>query len=175
MPLPLSDPRWNELLGSYGDTEDIVAMLGDAYEHGGFSEGLLGDLINEIQHQDGTSTAMYAVAPHLIALARQTSREEAFDLLINAGLIYASSRYPKAVECPGFLKLEFEGSSNEGLESLARLVGLGRSFDSFKYAAAAMAGFLGHHEFARFLDGLDYFDGQFHHMLLDEPFPPEAE
>ena len=175
MPLPLSDPRWNQLLGSYGDTEDIVSWLSDAYEQGGFADDRLGDLINEIQHQDGTSTAMYAVAPHLIVLARQAPPEEAFDLLIHAGFIYASSRFSKAVKCPEFLKAEFEGSSTDGLEMLGSLIGLARSFDSFKYAVLAMAGLLGHHEFARFIDGLEYFDGRFHHMLLDGPFPPEAE
>ena len=38
MPLPHADPRWNQLLGSYGDTEDIVAWLSEAYEQGGFSD-----------------------------------------------------------------------------------------------------------------------------------------
>lgn len=63
MPLALTDPRWNELQSSYGDTTDVVAWL-----TGGYATGLpaerLGDLVNEVQHQGGTCTAMYAVAPH---------------------------------------------------------------------------------------------------------------
>jgi hypothetical protein len=57
---------------------------------------------------------------------------------------------------------------------LAPLVPLAPDFDAFKYAVAGLAGFMGHHSFARFLHGLDLYEGQFHHMLLDRPFPPEV-
>jgi hypothetical protein len=70
MPLALTDPRWNDLRTSYGETTDVIAWLTEA-QRAGLSEDQLGDLINEVQHQGGTSTAMYAVAPHLIALARR--------------------------------------------------------------------------------------------------------
>ena len=56
---------------------------------------------------------------------------------------------------------------------LAPLLPLATDFDAYKWAVAGLAGFIGHHSFARFLDGLDFYEGQFHHALLDEPFPKE--
>lgn len=86
MPLPLTDPRWSELHSSYGGTEDVVAWLTEAYEQGGLSGARLGDLINEVQHQGDTSTAMYAVVAHLIELARRASPHEALTLLTHAAM-----------------------------------------------------------------------------------------
>jgi hypothetical protein len=57
---------------------------------------------------------------------------------------------------------------------LAPLLPLATDFDAYKWAVAGLAGFIGHHSFARFLDGLDLYEGRFHHALLPEPFPPEA-
>jgi hypothetical protein len=65
MPLALTDPRWNELRTSYGSTKDVVAWLAEAEREGAVSDERLGDLINEVQHQGGTSTAMYASRPIL--------------------------------------------------------------------------------------------------------------
>jgi hypothetical protein len=56
---------------------------------------------------------------------------------------------------------------------LSPLLPLASDFDAYKWAVAGLAGFIGHHSFARFLDGLDLYQGQFHHVLLDEPFPKE--
>lgn len=157
---------------SYGDTSDVVAMLAEAYA-GQLSARHIGDLINEVQHQGGTSTAMYAAAPHLIAIARKVEPEMALTLLTHAGLIHAHSRHRAAVPCPEFLQKEFRTSAADGSEMLARLLPLTTSFDAYKWAVAGLAGFLGHHDFARFLDGLDFHEGRFHHLLIGGPFPSE--
>lgn len=170
MPLALTDPRWSDLRSTYGDTEDIVAWLTEAYAHGLPSEGL-GNLLNEVQHQGGTCTAMYAVAAHLIELADQTAPERALELLIHAGLIYANSNAPEAVRCPEFLRNEFAVYANEGAKRLAPLLTITKGFDNYKWAVAGLAGFLGQNEFARFLDGLDYYEGRFYHLLIEGPFP----
>lgn len=170
MPLALTDPRWKELRSSYGGTEDVVAWLTEAYADGLSSERL-GDLINEVQHQGGTCTAMYAVASHLIELADQTSPENALALLTHAGLIYANSDTPQAVRCPEFLEDEFARYANEGAKRLAPLLTKAKGFDDYKWGVAGLAGFVGQNEFARFLDGLDYSEGKFYHLLIDGPFP----
>ena len=175
MPLALTDPRWNDLASSYGSVEDTVAWLTEAQESGGLTDGRLGDLINEVLHQGDTCTAMYAVAPHLIEFARQVPEPEALDLLIHAGLIYSSSTKPEAVACPAFLRDDFAAAARDGAKMLAPLLPTSRDFDAYKWAVAALAGFLGHHKFARFLDGLDFYEGQFHHVLPDGPFPPEED
>src|SRR5512145_680274 len=114
MPLPLTDPRWSELRSSYNDTEDVIRWLKEAYSQNRLSSKRLGDLINEVQHQGGTSTAMYAVATHLIELGRGASPEDALALLTQAGVIYASSSRPGAVPCPAFLRDEFISAAAEG-------------------------------------------------------------
>lgn len=174
MPILLTDPRWNELRSSYGNTEDVVAWLTEAQQECGLSSERLGDLINEVQHQGGTSTAMFAVATHLIELARRATPEDALTLLTHAGVIYANSDSPGAVSCPTFLQEEFTALASDGAKMLAPLVPLAADFDAYKWAVAGLAGFMGHHSFARFLDGLDLYEGRFHHALLDKPFPPET-
>ncbi len=170
MPLALTDPRWNELRSSYGDTSDIVAWLTEAQQNG-LTDDRLGELINEVQHQGGTSTAMYAVATHLIALSRRAKPADALAMLTHVGIIYANSEGWGVVPCPDFLQHEFAASASIGAELLAPLIPLATDFDSLKWAIAALAGFMGQHSFARFLEGLDLYQGQFHHNLLDEPFP----
>ena len=173
MPLPLTDSRWSELRSSYGGTEDVVAWLGEAYEEGRLTSERLGDLINEVQHQGGTSTAMYAVATHLIELARRASPEDALTLLTHAGVIYANSSRSGAVPCPAFLRDEFTAAAPGGAKLLSPLLPIATDFDAYKWAVAGLAGFLGQHSFARFLDGLDYYEGKFHHMLIGGPFPSQ--
>jgi hypothetical protein len=174
MPLSLTDSRWSELRSSYGSADDVVAWLAAAQEAGGLSGERLGDLINEVQHQGDTCTAMYAVVPYLIEFARHATKPEALVLLTQAGLIYASSTGPGAVSCPAFLREEFVASASEGARMLAPLLPLAADFEAYKWAVAGLAGFLGHHSFARLLDGLDLYEGRFHHALLKEPFPPET-
>lgn len=174
MPLSLTDPRWSELRSSYGDTTRVVAWLTDAYETGSLSDERLGDLINEVQHQGDSSTAMYAVATHLISLARQATPEAALALLIHAGMMYANSDRPGGIRCPEFLQEELAASAPNGARMLAELLPSALDFDTYKWAVAGLAGFLGHHNFTWFLDGLDLYEGRFHHTLLDEPFPPDV-
>ncbi len=173
MPLQLTDPRWSELRSSYGGTEDTVAWLTEAYDEGGMSRERLGDLINEVQHQGDTSTAMYAVATHLIELARRVSPENSLTLLTHAGVIYANASGPGAIPCPPFLREEFTAAASEGAKMLAPLLPLAADFDAYKWAVAGLAGFIGQHDFARFLDGLDYYEGKFHHLWIDGPFPSQ--
>jgi hypothetical protein len=170
MPLALTDPRWSELRSSYGDTEDVVAWLTEAYSDG-MSDERLGDLVNEVQHQGGTCTAMYAVAPHLIELASRMPPDRALEVLTHAGLIYANSDVQTGVACPEFLKAEFAQFGAEGAKLLAPLLTVAKDFDSYKWGVAGLAGFVGQNKFARFLEGLDYFEGQFYHQLIDGPFP----
>ena len=173
MPLSLTDSRWRDLQASYGTAQDVVTWLKEAYESGGFSDERLGDLVNEVQHQGDTSTAMYAVAMHLIELARKAPAKTALSLLTHAGVIYANSQSPRAVACPEFLREEFAASASAGAELLSPLLPQATEFDEYKWAVAGLAGFVGHHSFARFLDGLDLYEGQFHHIMLDKPFPKE--
>jgi hypothetical protein len=173
MPLALDDPRWKELRSSYGGAEDTVAWLRIAEEQGGFGDEKLGDLINEVQHQGGTSTAMNAVAGHLLSIAQRSAPVAALELLTHAGLIYASGNRVDAVPCPSFLEQEFKSSAAVGARLLAPLLPLAEDFAPYKWAVAGLAGFMGLSRFADFLDGLEFYEGRFYHDLLDGPFPEE--
>ncbi|MGC3970163.1 MAG: hypothetical protein QM775_23395 [Pirellulales bacterium] len=159
---------------SYNGTEDVVAWLTEAYEQGGLSHERLGDLINEVQHQGGTSSAMFAVATHLIELARRASPQDALTLLTHAGIIYAGTDGPRSTPCPAFLREDFVSSAADGAKMLSPLLPLATDFDAYKWAVAGLAGFLGHHGFARFLNGLDFYEGKFHHQLIGGPFPSDV-
>ncbi|HTE91647.1 MAG TPA: hypothetical protein VK639_22045 [Terriglobales bacterium] len=151
-----------------------ASWLIEAYAQGGLSSDRVGDLINEVQHQGDTSTAMYAVATHLIELARRASPKDALTLLTHAGVIYANSEGPRAVPCPAFLREDFIASTSDGAKMLSPLLPLATDFDSYKWAVAGLAGFIGHRSFARFLDGLEFYEGKFYHQLIDGPFPSEV-
>jgi hypothetical protein len=152
----------------------VLAWLKEAQDAGGLSDERLGDLINEVQHQGDTTTAMYAVSAHLITLARVANAEMALNLLCHAGLIYAESTRPNAVPCPVFLRAEFDALAPEGARLLAPLIPNAKEFDLFKYAVAGLAGFTGHHAFGRLLTGFDFYEGKFYHTSYEDPFPPES-
>lgn len=118
---------------------------------------------------------MYAVAIHMIELARRASPQEALKLLILSGKVYADSERPDAVACPEFPREDFIASASDGAKLLSPLLPLAKDFDTFKWAVAGLAGFIGHHRLSRFLDGLDYYEGKFHHLWIGGPFPPDVQ
>ena len=167
MPLPLDDPNWQKLSTCYGGTAKVTRWLAKAYEEG-VTDELLGDLINEIQHQGDPSNAMYAVAPHLLELARIAPDPMCFELLVHIGIIIAKSKHYDSPACPPFLTEEFRATSAEGGAMLAPMLATTSDFPSFKWGVAALAGFLGHSTFTQLLDNLDFFEGRFHYEQRDE-------
>jgi hypothetical protein len=154
MPLDLDDPRWSELKGSYGDTRKVVAWLREMYETKSPNHDLIGNLVNEVEHQGDTSTAMYAVAVHFVAIARDLPPDTALELLVLAGLTHAASGRPTAAACPTFLRSEFDLSASDGKRMLSALLPTISDFDVFRDAIAALAGFAGHHALGRLIVSL---------------------
>ncbi len=173
MPLSLNDDRWHSLKTAYRmPSTDVVEWLGTAYRSG-MNDELLGDIINEVQHQGGTSEAMYPTASHLLALAENGNEALALQMIIHAGLICASAESPMAVPCPSDLEPEFAITKLIGRKmALSQLIG-DHDFDNFKYLLAALAGFSGHGRFGRIIEGFDLFENQFHHALVDDPLDDE--
>ena len=172
MPLNLKDPRWSELPGSYGHSTDVVRWLAEAQDAGSLSDERLGDLVNEVAHQGDASLALYAVVPYFVEFAKGADTENALALLTHAGLLCADASRAKTRPCPEFLVLEYRRAATEGTRLLAPLIPKAEGFDDFKYAVAAMAGFLGNWEFARFLDTLELYENQFHHPWFERPMSP---
>jgi hypothetical protein len=170
MPLALTDPRWSSLKGSYGGVADVLKWLDEAYASGMTSD-LLGDLINEVQHQGDSSSAMYALAPHLVQLAQDADPEMKLSILTSAGLIYASAGKDGWADCEDFLEDEMREIAPAAASALASFLPATEEFVEFQWGVAALAGLLGHDSFARLLCNLDLFEGKFHHQLLDHPIP----
>jgi uncharacterized protein DUF6940 len=147
MPLDPKDARWSDLPGSYGDSRDVVAWISEAVKARSLSGVRLGDLINEVGHQGDVSLALYAVVPHLVSLASLVEPSEGIDLLIHAGLLCASTGQVNASPCPDFLLAEYREAASKGAESLAPRLLKVKEFESFKYAVAALAGFMGYTDF----------------------------
>ncbi len=167
MPLPLDDARWLSLKTAYAmPATDVVEWLETAYRSG-ITRELLGEIINEIQHQGDTSEAMYAAVPHLLALSEGCGQEMANDLIVGAGLICAASQSEAAIPCPADLTVELELSKKIGRKLAIEQLANDHEFDNFKYLLAALAGFSGHGRFGRIIEGFDFFENQFHHTLLD--------
>lgn len=137
------------------------------------TEERIGELINEVQHQGGTSSAMYAVVPHLITLATRASSGMAMSLLILAGWIYSDASRPGSISCPSFMVEEFAASASKGAALLAPLLSEPMAFDRFMPAVAALAGFQGHHACGWFLQELTLYDGCLRHPLLSSPIPAD--
>lgn len=169
MPLDLNDKRWSTLKTAYQTpASEVAESLAIAYRSG-MSEELLGNIINEVQHQGDTSEAMYAVAPHLLELSKMHDGDLGLQLLLHTGLICGSSQLEGAVACPIDLIAEFEGLAEQGRRLTLKFLEDVHDFEDFKYLLAALAGFSNHGRFGKVIEGFDLFENRFFHVLLDEP------
>ena len=151
---------------------DVVQWLGTAYRSG-MTDELLGEIVNEVEHQGDTSEAMYPTASHLLALAKQSNNDLARQLIIQAGLTCAAAQSPVAVPCPPDLESDFASTKELGRKMALSQLASDHDFDNFKNLLAALAGFSGHGRFGRIIEGFDLYENQFHHALLDDPFDDE--
>ncbi|MCU0707577.1 MAG: hypothetical protein MUF23_04740 [Pirellula sp.] len=173
MPLSLDDKRWHTLKTAYKmPATDVVEWLGTAYRSG-MTDELLGDIINDVQHQGDTSEAMYPTASHLLALAQNGNETLSLQMTIQAGLICASAQSQTAVPCPPDLESEFANTKVVGRKMALSQLACDHDFNNFKYVLAALAGFSSHGRFGRIVAGFDLFENQFHHALLDDPLDDE--
>lgn len=169
MPVALDDPRWSDLRTAYNQTcKELISWLSIAYEEN-LTDELLGDIINEVQHQGDTSTAMYAVAPHLLELSKCYPAEISFELVIHAGMMYAAASDLNAIKCPSAIWDEFHQSSKYGMELSSKLLTRELDTDWFKYLLAAISGFAGQGRIGRFLLGIEFADDGIHSPFLSEP------
>jgi len=168
---PLDDARWDDLKTAYHrHCGELLEWLHVAY-NGNLTSDLLGDVINETQHQGDTSTSMYAVAPHLLELATKYNTDLSRELVIHAGLIYASSTSDNAISCPAELLDDFKLSSGRGLQLVSALFLHDTDPTIFKYLLAATAGFAGHGRIGRFIEGLEFEADGVWCSHLDDPIP----
>ena len=171
MLIALDDPRWNDLQTAYHQPCDgLLTWLQRAY-NGELNSDLLGDIINEIQHQGDTSTSMYAVAPHLLHLATTSDAPMSRELVIQSGLIHASSTADDVIPCPASISNEFTQSAKRGLEMAAALLMNDADDTWFKYLLAAIAGFAGHGRIGRFLERIEFAEDGIWCSYLDDPIP----
>ncbi len=170
MPLALDHNRWGTLRTAYNTPATEVAELLAVASRSGINDDLLGNIINEVQHQGDTSEAMYAVVPHLLEMSRIAEGNMRLGLVVDAGMICGSSQSKTAVPCPADLKPEFEVYRESGRKMALAELETVDNFEDFKGLLAALAGYSGYGRFGSIVDGFDLYEDRFHHVLLDEPF-----
>ncbi len=166
MTLALDDPLWNELKGCYGDLSNLIQWLNQAYQPNGLSGELIGNIVNEVHHQGDSSSAMYAVAPHLIRLAEGVGSDFAYDLLTCAGAIYARAEVDGRGDCPDELEEEFMESAELAATAIVGFIPETDDYSTFVWGVSALAAFKGHGRFARLLSQLDFYENEFHHPVV---------
>ena len=164
--LTLNDPIWATLETSYGTNCDDLRKWLRACEEGEITKELLGDIINDANHQGDTSPAMYAVAVMLIQLAGDTPRPLRRSLLVAAGMLHADAAKPTAAACPAELRQRFDASAAVGRDLLLESYADG-SFVGHIYYLAALSAFTGYPAFGRLLEGFDLDEGRHWHVWLD--------
>ncbi|TWT89951.1 hypothetical protein Mal64_03330 [Pseudobythopirellula maris] len=116
---------------------------------------------------------MYAVAPHLIELSSQVNNSMQLALLSHAGVVYAFAEREGYAECLDEIEDDFREAATIGASRLSPLLANTGNFEDFQWGVAGLAGFLGHDKFARLLGNLDYYEEEFHYVLLDHTIPVE--
>ncbi len=170
MPLALDDNRWRTLKTAYNTPATEVAVWLTMAYRSSMNEELLGNIINDVQHQSDTSEAMFAVAPHLLVLSKNHKGDIALQMTVEAGLICGSSQLEVAVPCPADLVSDFENTKELGRKMTLEHLKYVHDFNDFKYLLAALSGFSNQGRFGRIIEGFDLYDNRFYHVLQDEPF-----
>lgn len=165
--IELTDPKWSELRGNYGNGT-LVAGLIDQAQAGAPIDEWYEDLFQGLCHQETVSEAAYAAAPHLLKIASNPEAPR-MDLLILLGTCYAHSDSPvpteleekwhaptrKAIPLPAELAAEWQVSARKAIPLLAELLAEPHPEGELRYLFACMAAFHGYQWLAQKLEALD--------------------
>ena len=152
--IELTNPRWNNLAGNYGNgrmVADLIARakagapLGEWYE----------DLFQSLCHQYTVSEVAYAAAPHLVKIAESPAAPR-MELLILLGSCIAFSDPSNFARIPPEFKEDWDASARAAIPLLAELLAEPHSSQAeLLNLLFAMAAFNGHSSLARAIEALD--------------------
>jgi hypothetical protein len=148
--IELTDPRWSELEGNYGNGARVAELIAQA-ESGAPIDEWYEDLFQGLCHQYTVSESAYAAAPHLVKIAAAPGAPRVA-LLILLGSCYsnANSRVPTDLEN------EWQGSARKAIPLLAEILAEPYSDEcELRYLLSCMAAFNGQYSLARAIESLD--------------------
>ncbi len=165
--LALTDPKWRELKGNYGNGSQIAELLSKAHANAPMDEWYE-DLFQGLCHQETVSEAAYAAAPHLLKIAESPEAPK-MELLIMLGACYTNSGiaiaakleeewHPpasKSVSIPGLFEEEWQATSRKAIPLVAELLAKPQPELELRYLFASLAAFNGFPWLAKRLETLD--------------------
>lgn len=165
--IELTDPKWSELKGNYGNGTLVAGLIAQA-QSGAPIDEWYGDLFQGLCHQETVSQAAYAAAPHLVNIAAAPGAPR-LDLLILLGACYANSVSPiptdleekwheparHALPLPAELEEDWCASARQAIPLLAGLLIEPHPEVELRYLFACMAAFHGYQWLAKKLETLD--------------------
>lgn len=157
--LDLKSPEWVKIKpgGSGALTAELLARLSEVYD-----TEALGELYNQVCHQNSVNELAFVAAPHIVAIARQTSNLQFKSWLLSiVGDIVASAQcYPQVLRpLRAEWKEEFEQSCAEARQLAAEVLGQANLDADVSFGLiAALAGLHGHPNLALLMQsGLDLY------------------
>ena len=147
--IELTDPKWSELKGNYGNGTLVAGLLAQA-QAGAPIDEWYEDLFQGLCHQETVSEAAYAAAPHLVKIAASPVAPRK-DLLILLGACYSNSDS----HIPTELAEEWHASARKAIPLLAEILAEPQPELELRYLFASLAAFHGYQWLAKKLETLD--------------------
>lgn len=165
--IELTDPKWNELQGNYGNGPRVAELIAKAMSGAPIDEWYE-ELFQGLCHQETVSQAAYAAAPHLVKIAASPGAPRK-DLLILLGACYTNSYLPipadleerwheparQAITLPAELEEEWRASARQAIPLLAELLTEPQPELDLRYLFSCLAAFHGYQWLAKKLETLD--------------------
>jgi hypothetical protein len=155
-PLPLNDPRWNELSTRRGPAGFVAHALTHLLDHPDDVEAF--DRLSEGLTCENTAwSAAYAAAPYIVEIARRLSPAQRLKHMIIVGyMAYSEDAGPgKEVEKPAYLAESYEQALRECLPLLAETLLCEHDAEETRYLLASAAALKGYRNLGDVLEGLD--------------------
>jgi hypothetical protein len=152
--IELTDPKWSDLPGNYGNGAMVAELIARA-KAGAPIDEWYEDLFQSLCHQYTVSVVAYAAAPHLVKIAG-SPHSPRLKLLILLGTCYAFSDQSGLAPIPDEFKEEWYASARSAIPLLAELLAEAHSSEAeLLNLLSAMAAFNGHHSLARAIEAFD--------------------
>src|SRR5436190_22453652 len=155
-PLPLNDPRWNELRARRGSAEFVSEALLHLLDHPDDAEAF-DTLSVELTCENTTWSAAYAAVPYIVQIARRLSPTRRLMHMIIVGyMAYSESEISSAgTEKPAFLVESYEQALRDCLPLLAETLLCEHTAEETRYLLASAAALKGYRNLGEVLEGLD--------------------
>ena len=155
-PLPLTDPRWNELSTRCYNAGFVPQALTYLLEHPDDLEAFE-KLSGELTCENTTWSAAYAAAPYLVDMARGLSpAQRAKHMIVLGYMAYSESADPEpGLEKPDYLAESYDEALRECLPLLAETLLCPHDWEETRYLLASAAALKGYRQLGEVLEGLD--------------------